>query len=54
MFTTRKFEFIRDFNAALEGIAFSKTQTPLIIFTLSDSIEKTPAFHNRIFSKEII
>lgn len=54
IFHARKFEFIRDFNAALESIMQSSTRTPLIIFTLSDSQEKTPSFHAKVFSREIL
>ena len=50
----RRFEFIRDFNAAIEGIVFSSTRTPLIIFTLSDNTEKSQSFQAKVFSREIM
>lgn len=54
VFHQRKNELINLFNQVLSDLVFSNVETPLLIFTLSDSNEKSPSFLNRIFSREIM
>lgn len=54
IFNSRRFEFIKDFNEALKSVFFSPLQTPLIIFTLSDSQDRLSSFHAKLFSREIL
>ncbi|CDW87611.1 cell cycle checkpoint protein rad17-like [Stylonychia lemnae] len=54
MFTPRRFEFIRDFNQAVQNVVFSQNRTPLIIFTLSEQQERSMSFIVKIFGKEIV
>ena len=50
----RKFEFIKDFNDVIEQIAFRVTETPLLVFTVSDPLERSLTFLNKIFSQKIM
>lgn len=54
IFHPRRFEFIKDFNQTLEKLVFSKETVPIFIFVLSDSNEKSPSFHAKVLSKEIL
>jgi hypothetical protein len=56
LFNPRRYEFIKDFNEALKTIVLAppQQQTPLLIFTLSDSQERIPSFINKILCKEIM
>lgn len=45
---------MKDFNAVVESIVFSKTKTPLVVFTFSDAYEKSSSFLQKVFSEHVM
>jgi hypothetical protein len=56
IFTSKKMELLKDFNSVLENVVLksSDNQSPLLVFTFSDSNERSNGFLNRIFSKNVM
>ena len=53
VFSKQKLILLKDFNSVLERVVDNPQSTPLIVFTLCDSHERSPAFLSRIFSPKL-
>lgn len=54
LYSDNKYKLLRDFNSVLETVVADQNRTPLIVFTFSDTNERSNSFLNKIFNEKIM